>query len=80
MERLSGHFKNVHFLARVDARVKLLSGLALLAMVLSHGGYAFPLLVALMCLWLCVRMRVPMRHFLLRFSEPAFIAIMVVLR
>lgn len=79
MERLIGHFKNEHFLAKVDARVKLLSGFALLVMVLSHGGYAFPLLVALMCLWLCVRMRVPLRLFVLRFSEPVFIAAMVVL-
>jgi cobalt/nickel transport system permease protein len=79
MERLTGHYRNEHFLAKVDARVKLLSGLVLLVMVLSYRGYAFPLLVALMCLGLCVRMRVPLRLFVLRFSEPAFIALMAVL-
>lgn len=59
--------------------MKLLSGLALLVMVLSYRGFAFPLLVASLCIFLCIRMRVPMRLFALRFSEPAFIAMMVVL-
>jgi cobalt/nickel transport system permease protein len=79
MERFSEHFRRENFLARIDARVKLLSGLALLVMVLSHKGFVFPLLAASLCVSLCIGMRVPLRVFALRFSEPVFIALMVVL-
>ncbi len=67
-----------NFLTRADARVKLISGLLLLVMVLSSRGFGFPLFMASLCLLLCLWMRVPLRTFLLRFSEPAFIALMVV--
>lgn len=79
MDHFSEHFRRGNFLTRVDARVKLLICLALLVMVLSYKGFAFPLLVTSLCLFLCLRMRVPLRVFALRFSEPAFIALMVVL-
>jgi cobalt/nickel transport system permease protein len=79
MEHFSEHFSKEHFLGRIDARVKLLSGMLLLLMVLSHEGIAFPFLVASLCLWLCIRMRVTLRAFFLRFAQPMFIAVMIVL-
>ena len=77
MEILSGHLKKDHVLSRIDARVKLLIALALLAMVLSYRGFLFPLATAALCLSLCISLRVPLRFFVLRFSEPLFIAAVV---
>jgi len=39
-----------HLLTRLDPRVKLISTLALLVMVISSRGIVFPLLVATVCL------------------------------
>ncbi|MEK6777121.1 MAG: cobalt ECF transporter T component CbiQ [bacterium] len=77
MELFSDHFKKNHVLSRIDARVKLLVALVLLAMVLSYRGFAFPSLVTLFCLFLCIMMRIPLRALVLRFSEPLFIAAVV---
>jgi cobalt/nickel transport system permease protein len=68
-----------HPLARFDARVKLLCALTLLVMVISCKGLAFPLLVAVMCLVLCLILGVRLKVLALRFAEPLFIAVMVVL-
>lgn len=68
-----------HPLAGIDPRVKLLSALALLVMVISCRGAVFPLLVALLSLCLCLSLRVPGRILALRFAEPLFIAVMVLL-
>jgi cobalt/nickel transport system permease protein len=48
-------------------------------MVLTYRGVVFPSLVTLSCLFLCIRMRIPLRALVLRFSEPLFIAFIVVL-
>jgi cobalt/nickel transport system permease protein len=77
MELFSEYFKKDHFLSRVDARIKLLVSLAILAMVLSYKGFVLPLLVTILCLFLCMRMKIPLRVFALRFSEPLFIAAVV---
>src|SRR6266545_2733211 len=66
-----------HVLSRLDPRLKLLATLALLAMVLSCKGLAFPLLVAAAALGLCLVMGVRPRLLLVRFAEPLFIAGMV---
>jgi cobalt/nickel transport system permease protein len=79
MEIFSEYFKKDNLLLRTDARVKLLIALVLLSMVLTYKGLAFPLLMALLCLLFCVRMRIPFRIFILRFSEPVFIAAVVLL-
>src|SRR6185369_3140850 len=71
-------FDATHLVSRLDPRVKLLSALALLVMVISCRGIAFPLLVCLLCLALCLSLGVSARTFALRFSEPAFIAVTVV--
>lgn len=79
MEPFSEYLGKDNRIARVDARVKILIVAALLVMVLSSGGSAFPLLVALFSIFLCLRMEVPARVFLLRFSEPLFLASVLLL-
>jgi len=79
MQLFPEYFKQEHALSKIDARVKLVFALALLAMVLSYKGFLFPLLVLACCLAGCMYMRVPLRVFLLRFSEPLFIASVLIL-
>lgn len=73
MEIFSEYLKKDHFLSRVDARVKILMGLAILLMVLSYKGFAFSFFVTFLCLFFCIWMKIPLKVFLLRFSEPFFI-------
>jgi len=68
-----------HPVARLDARVKLIAAMAILGMVLSCHGFAFPLLTAALCIGLSLSLGVRPRLLLLRFAEPLFIAAMVVL-
>lgn len=77
MEFYSEYLKKDHPLARIDARVKIVTALALLAMVLSYHGFVFPMATAILCLFFCIKMKVPLRFFILRFSEPLFIAAVV---
>ncbi|MBZ0155618.1 MAG: cobalt ECF transporter T component CbiQ [Alphaproteobacteria bacterium] len=79
MEIFSEHFKKDHLFARIDARVKILVAVGLLVMVLSYKGFFFPLLMAALCLLLCIHVKIPVKVFLLRFSEPLFIVLMVTL-
>lgn len=68
-----------HLLSRLDPRVKLLTAGALLVMVISCTGGLFPLLAAILSLGIVVSLGVPLRLILLRFAEPAFIAVVVLL-
>jgi cobalt/nickel transport system permease protein len=68
-----------HLLTRIDARVKLLSALTLLVMVISSRGFLFPLLVAGLSLAVCFALGVRPRLLAVRFAEPLFIAVMVLL-
>jgi cobalt/nickel transport system permease protein len=68
-----------HCLSKIDPRVKLFVGTATLAMVLSHGGVLFPLAVALISLLLCAWIGIPPKTILLRFSEPLFIGLVILL-
>ncbi len=68
-----------HFFTRLDARVKLLSTVAILVMVTSCRGYAFPLLVAGLSLALALGLGVRPRTLATRFAEPLFIAATVLL-
>ena len=77
MELFSEYFKKDHILSRIDARVKLLVALSILVMVLSYRGFVLPLLVTLLCLFFCIKMRIPLRVVILRFSEPVFIAFII---
>jgi cobalt/nickel transport system permease protein len=66
-------------LTRTDPRVKLLSALALLIMVLSSRGFVFPLLIATLCIMLCLSMGIRPKAVALRFVEPGMIISMIVL-
>ena len=79
MEIFSEYFKKDHLLSQIDARLKLGVSLFVLAMVLSYKGLAFPLFILGISLCLCIRMKIPFKVFLLRFSEPVFIASVVIL-
>jgi cobalt/nickel transport system permease protein len=68
-----------HTLSGADARLKLLVAAGILVMVLSYRGFVFPLMVLAASLILCAKMKVPFSRFVLRFSEPAFIAFVLVL-
>ncbi len=68
-----------HLLTGLDARVKLLTALALLLMVVSHRGVLFPVLAAALGVGICLGIGVRPRLLLLRFAEPLFLAIMVCL-
>ncbi len=78
MHLISEHFKKGNALLRIDARVKILSALSLLFLVLTYKGFAFPLLTALVCLFFCITIKIPPRTVIMRFSEPMFIAAMVI--
>jgi cobalt/nickel transport system permease protein len=73
------HFKKGQLLSDVDARLKIIVAAGLLAMVISYRGFVFPLVIVSMALLFCMKARVPMKVFVLRFSEPAFIAAVLVL-
>jgi cobalt/nickel transport system permease protein len=79
MQLFTQHSGKDNLLTRLDPRVKVLSATALLVMVISYKGFVFPLVVATLCGGLCVGMRVPLRVLAIRFAEPLFIAVMVVL-
>ena len=70
--------KRSHPLTAIDARIKLLCAAAILSMVLTHQGVLFPLLVALLCLSACASLRIPLKRLLVRFSEPAFIVVVLI--
>ncbi len=79
MKAIRYQHDSLHLLTSLDARVKLLAALTLLIMVISSRGAGFPLLVAGLSLALCLAMRVRLWLLLIRFAEPLFIAIMVLL-
>ncbi len=79
MHLLSEHFKEDRFLSGIDARVKILVALVLLVMVLSYKGFLLPLVTLLFCILICIKMKIPLRIFVLRFSEPLFIASVVLI-
>ena len=58
--------------------MKLVSALALLVMVISSRGFHFPLLVGGLGLALCLGMGIRLRLLAVRFAEPLFIAVMIV--
>lgn len=79
MELFSEQFKKDHFILRIDARIKLLVSITLLIMVLSYKGFAFSLLVFFLGIASSLRMKIPLKVFIVRFSEPLFIAMVLIL-
>ncbi len=78
MHTLFREEKRGHPLTAIDARIKLLCAAAVLSMVLTYRGVLFPLLVAFFCLSACVSLRIPPKRLLVRFSEPAFIVVVLI--
>ncbi len=78
MELFSEQLKRNHLLSKIDGRIKLILALILLVMILSYKGFFFPLFVILFCLFLRAMLRVPLRVFFLRLSEPLFISAVVI--
>ena len=70
--------KGSHPLFGVDARIKLLCAGVLLSMVLTSRGALFPALAGLICLGLCPSLGIGAKRLFVRFSEPAFIAFVLV--
>ena len=79
MEVFTEYIRKDHMLAGVDARVKIFAAAVLLVMGLTYHGFVFPLIVVGISLALCVVMQVPLRIFVMRFSEPLFIVAILVL-
>lgn len=79
MEIFSEYLEKEHPLGRVDARVKLGVTFIILSMVLSYKGILFPLLILCVSLISIKIIKIPLRIFLLRFSEPLFIASIIIL-
>jgi len=76
--KISEYVNRNHPISRVDARVKVFVTLAALVMVLSYQGFVFQILVAASCLALCGGLKVPWRVVGLRFTEPLFIVLVIV--
>jgi cobalt/nickel transport system permease protein len=73
------HDSSQHPLSRIDPRVKLIAAFAMLVMVTSSRGMTFPLLAAGLGLGICLWLKVPVKLLLVRFAEPLFLAVVVVL-
>lgn len=68
-----------HPVTQADARLKLGTGVVLLALVISASGVMFPLVVSVISLGLCLTLGVRGKTLLCRFAEPLFIASVVML-
>lgn len=79
MKLFSENLNKNSVLSAVDARVKLIVVLVLLAMVLSYKGVMFPLIIAAGSFLLCLMMRIPSRFLILRIIPPMVIAMIVLL-
>ncbi len=79
MELFSEYFNKKHLLSSIDARVKIIVALFTLILVLSYKGFLFPLVIILICAALCKIIKVHTKVLLLRYAEPAFIALILVL-
>jgi cobalt/nickel transport system permease protein len=78
MQPFHEHVKKDHLLSGIDARIKLIVAIVLLLLVLSYKGFAFPMVVSILGLGLCLGMKIPLRVFALRFSEPFFIVLVLI--
>ena len=71
---LSGYIHNGdHWLSRMDARVKIISAIVLLVMVLTYEGMSFPVFLFLCGAGLCIDMKIHPRVLFVRYLEPFFI-------
>lgn len=66
-------------IAMIDGRIKILATLGLLIMILSSHGLVFPLLITAGVIFVCIRLKVPARVLGVRFAEPLFVAMLILL-
>jgi cobalt/nickel transport system permease protein len=71
--------KETGLLRSVDARVKVVTLLVLLVLELSCRTYLFPLFITGLSLFICLGLKVRPKLLLLRFAQPLFIALLVIL-
>lgn len=71
--------KKDHFLKKVDPRLKILILILSLILVLCGEGIVFPLFITAGCLLLSLYAGITLRRYLLRFSEPLFIAFVILI-
>lgn len=77
----SEYSSNTGVLSRIDARVKIISALALLVMVLTYEGIGFPLFLFVCGAALCGNMKIRPKVLFMRFLEPLFIiAVLLVIK
>lgn len=79
MHIFTDHLQKENILTRTDPRIKLVAALFVLAMILSSNGILFPFIITAVCLVICIRLKLPLRVLLVRFSEPLFIAAVLLL-
>jgi cobalt/nickel transport system permease protein len=73
------YYASKHWLSLIDARIKLIVALIVMVMILSYQGFGFQIFVTSLSLAMIVSMKIPRRLFLLRFSEPLLIVLIVFL-
>lgn len=66
------HNRN-YWLSRMDARVKIISAIVLLVMVLTYEGISFPVFLFFCGAGLCIDMKIHPRVLFVRYLEPFFI-------
>ncbi len=79
MELFAEYFNKRHLFSRVDVRLKIIIAIVALILVLSYKGFIFPTVVIVVCALLCRLMKITTKVFLLRYSEPVFIALVLIL-
>ena len=68
-----------HVLTGVDGRLKVLVAVSILALVLSSKGFLLPLTKMAAVLVLLRQIKVPWKTIFLRYSEPLFVALILIL-
>lgn len=78
-EILYSYSKKDHFLRKVDGRLKIIVLVFSLIMVLCGEGIVFPLFITGVCLLMSLHAGVTLKRYLLRFSEPLFIGLVILI-
>ncbi len=79
MEFFSEYLRQDHLLSRVDARIKLFTALFVILLTISYQGILFPVFILSLAIMVSLNMKIPLKVLAIRFSEPLFIVIVLVL-
>lgn len=77
MELFTEYYNKRHLLSQIDVRIKIIIAVIALILVLSYKGFLFPLIIILLCSLLSRMMNVPGKVFIVRYLEPGFIALVL---